>query len=44
MSIHKQEVLKYQNTYSILVANTVNANVFVIDDVDHSTMLLAKKY
>lgn len=41
---HKQEVPKYQNTYSVLVDNPVDAKIFVIDDCDHSTMLLAEEY
>lgn len=41
---HKQEVPKYQNTYSVLVSNPVDAKIFVIDDGEHSTMLLAEEY
>lgn len=41
---HKQEVPEYQNTYSILVANPVDAKIFVIDDGEYSTMLLAEEY
>lgn len=41
---HKQEVPEYQNTYSVLVDNPVDAKVFIIDDGDHSTMLLAEEY
>lgn len=41
---HKQETPAYQNTYSVLVSNPVDAKVFVIDDGDHSTMLLAEEY
>ena len=41
---HKQEVPEYQNTYSVLVANPVDAKIFVIDDGDYSTMLLAEEY
>ena len=41
---HKQEVPEYQNTYSVLMANPVDAKIFVIDDVEHSTMLLAEEY
>ena len=41
---HKQEAPEYQNTYSVLVSNPVDAKIFVIDDGDHSTMLLAEEY
>lgn len=41
---HKQEVPKYQNTYSVLVSNPVDTKIFVIDDGDYSTMLLAEEY
>lgn len=41
---HKQEVPKYKNTYSVLVSNPVDAKIFVIDDDEYSTMLLAEEY
>ncbi|MEE7583249.1 MAG: DUF960 domain-containing protein [Oscillospiraceae bacterium] len=41
---HKQEVPKYQNTYFVLVSNPVDAKIFVIDDGEYSTMLLAEEY
>lgn len=41
---HKQEVPKYQNTYYVLVSNPVDAKIFVIDDSEYSTMLLAEEY
>lgn len=41
---HKQEVSKYQNTYSVLVSNPVYAKIFVIDDGEYSTMLLSEEY
>ena len=41
---HKQEVPDYQNTYAVLVANPIDAKIFVIDDGDYSTMLLAEEY
>lgn len=41
---HKQEVPEYQNIYSVTVANPVDAKIFVIDDGEHSTMLLAEEY
>jgi hypothetical protein len=42
--IHKQEVPEYQHTYSLCISNPVNARVFVIDEVEYSTMLLAEEY
>ena len=41
---HKQEVPEYKNTYSVLVSNPVDAKIFVIDDSEYSTMLLAEEY
>jgi hypothetical protein len=42
--IHKQEVPAYQHTYSLYISNPVNARVFVIDEVEYFTMLLAEEY
>lgn len=41
---HKQEAPKYQNTYSVLVSNPVDAKIFVIDDDKCSTTLLTEEY
>ena len=41
---HKQEVPEYKNTYYVLVSNPVDAKIFVIDDGEYSTMLLAEEY
>ena len=45
---HSQEVPEYKKLYEIKNMNDIEVNdklkLFVIDDVDHSTMLLAKEY
>lgn len=45
---HKQEVPEYQKLYEINNMLDIEVNdklkLFVIDDVDHSTMLLAQEY
>jgi len=41
---HSQEVPPYKKIYLISTTNPVNAKIYVIDDVDHSTMLLAEEY
>ena len=35
---------EYSQDYMIDIANPVNQKVYVIDDTDHSTMLLAEEY
>ena len=35
---------EYSQDYMIDIANPVNQKVYVIDDIDHSTMLLAEEY
>jgi hypothetical protein len=42
--IHKQEVSEYRHSYTLGVSNPVNARIFVIDDGEYSTMLLAEEY
>lgn len=42
--IHKQEQPDLKRTYLFPVTSTVNAKVFVIDDGDHHTFLLAEEY
>lgn len=43
--VHSQEVPKYQNEILCAVADgPVAAKIFVIDDGDHSTMMLAEEY
>ena len=42
--IHEQEVPAYSREYDVQTDNTVSAKVYVIDDSDHCTMLLAEEY
>jgi hypothetical protein len=42
--VHKQEVPEYKYSYTLMVSNPVSARVFVIDDGEYSTMLLAEEY
>ncbi len=41
---HFSEQPEYSKEYTIDLANPVNQKVYVIDDIDHSTMLLAEEY
>ena len=41
---HFSEQPEYSQDYMIDIANPVNQKVYVIDDIDHSTMLLAEEY
>ena len=41
---HFSEQPKYSKEYTIALANQINQKVYVIDDTDHSTMLLAEEY
>ena len=42
--VHEQEVPEYHEEYDFQIDNPVTAKVYVIDDGDHSTMLLAEEY
>lgn len=42
--VHKQEQPEYSKEYILLIDNPVNAKVYVIDDGDYCTMLLAEEY
>lgn len=42
--IHEQEQPDYKKEYLLRLDEPVNAKIFVIDDEDHSTMLLAEEY
>ena len=42
--VHEQEVPEYKREYLLAFPNPVNAKVYVIDDGDHCTMLLAEEY
>ena len=41
---HFSEQPEYSKEHTIELANPVNQKVYVIDDTDHSTMLLAEEY
>ena len=42
--IHEQEEPEYHKECDIKINDPVNAKVYVIDDDDHCTMLLAEEY
>lgn len=42
--IHEQENPEYHREYDCKVENPVTAKIYVIDDGDHCTMLLAEEY
>ena len=42
--VHTQENPEYKQTYTVITDEKVTAKIFVIDDGDHSTMLLAEEY
>ena len=42
--VHEQEKPEYKKEYILKAEATVTAKVYVIDDGDHSTMLLAEEY
>ena len=42
--IHKQECPKYRKEYLLPFGNTITAKIYVIDDGEHTTMLLAEEY
>ena len=41
---HEQEIPEASMDYFMPVDEAVNAKVYIIDDVDHVTMLLAEEY
>ena len=42
--VHEQEQPEYKKEYTLNDETPVTAKVYVIDDGDHSTMLLAEEY
>ncbi|MGN1305067.1 MAG: DUF960 domain-containing protein [Oscillospiraceae bacterium] len=42
--VHEQEVPAYSREYDVQTDNPVSAKVYVIDDGDYCTMLLAEEY
>jgi hypothetical protein len=41
---HRQEVPEYKKTYIVPCDEPINAKIFVIDDGEYITMLLAEEY
>ncbi|MGN1480581.1 DUF960 domain-containing protein [Porcipelethomonas sp.] len=42
--VHEQEVPEFKREYLLAFPNPITAKVYVIDDGDHCTMLLADEY
>lgn len=42
--IHEQEQPEFKREYILNSPELINAKIYVIDDVDHCTMLLAEEY
>ena len=42
--VHEQEIPEFRQEYILPADTPINAKVYVIDDGDHSTMLLAEEY
>ena len=42
--VHEQEEPQYHKEFDIVFDNPINAKVYIIDDGDHCTMLLAEEY
>ena len=42
--VHSQENPEYTQTYTAVTSDKVTAKIFVIDNGDHSTMMLAEEY
>ena len=42
--VHEQEVPEFRREYLLPSGNPINAKIYIIDDGDHSTMLLAEEY
>ena len=42
--VHTQEVPEYRREYIVELYNPIEAKIFIIDDGDHSTMLLTEEY
>lgn len=41
---HSQEVPPYEKTYKFIALEPINEKIYIIDDVEYSTMLLASEY
>ena len=42
--VHSQENPAYSQTYTAVTQDKITAKIFVFDDGDHSTMMLAEEY
>lgn len=42
--IHRQEQPNYSRQYAFNVTDPIAAKIYIIDDGDHSTMLMAEEY
>lgn len=42
--VHEQEVPEFKREYTLAIPEPITAKVYVIDDGDHCTMLLAEEY
>lgn len=41
---HSQEVPPYKKTYQLITFEPIDEKIYIIDDIEYSTMLLASEY
>lgn len=41
---HSQEIHTYEKIYKFIVSKPINEKIYIIDDIEYSTMLLASEY
>lgn len=41
---HSQEIPTYEKIYKFIVSKPINEKIYIIDDTEYSTMLLASEY
>lgn len=41
---HSQEIPTYEKIYKFIVSKPINEKIYIIDDIEYSTMLLASEY
>ena len=41
---HSQEIPTYEKIYEFIVSKPINEKIYIIDDIEYSTMLLASEY
>lgn len=41
---HSQEIPTYEKIYKFIVSKSINEKIYIIDDIEYSTMLLASEY